>query len=38
MQFLPPYILLFYMLLNDNNVNVEKPDGIFSPNFDVDEF
>ena len=26
------------MFLNDNIVDIEKPDGICSPNFAVDEF
>ena len=29
---------LFSMLLNDYIVDIEKPDGIFSPTFVVDEF
>ena len=26
------------MLLNDNNLNIEKSDGIYSPTFVVNEF
>ena len=26
------------MLLNDNSVDIEKPDGIYLPTFAVDEF
>ena len=39
MQFLPLYTsCLFYMLLNDDIVNIEKPDGICLLTFAVDEF
>ena len=39
MQSLPMYTsFLFSILLNDDNVDIEKPDGICSPNFVVDEF
>ena len=38
-QSLPLYTsCLFSMLLNDDIVDIEKPDGICSPTFDVDEF
>ena len=35
---LPLYISLFYMLLNDNIVNIEKPDGICSLTFVLNTF
>ena len=39
MQSLPFYALcLFYMYLNDDVVEIEKSDGICSPNYVVDEF
>ena len=39
MQSLPLYISsLFSMFLNDDIVDIEKPDGICSPTFAVDEF
>ena len=38
-QSLPVYTsFLFYMLLNDDIVDIEKSDGICSLTFDVDEF
>ena len=38
-QSLPLYTLcLFSMLLNDDIVNMEKPDGIYLLTFAVDEF
>ena len=38
MQSLPLYAWqLFFILLNDNIVDIEKPDGICSPTFVVDE-
>ena len=38
-QSLPVYkSFLFYMLLNDDIVDIEKSDGICSLTFDVDEF
>ena len=39
MQFLPLYTLrLFSLILNDNTVDIENPDGIRSPTFVVDKF
>ena len=39
MQSLPLYKLaLFFMLLNDDIVDIEKPDGMFSPTFFVNQF
>ena len=39
MQSLPLYKLaLFFMLLNDDIVDIEKPDGMFSPTFVVNQF
>ena len=39
MQSLPLYKLaLFFMLLNDDIVDIEKPDGMFSPTFAVNQF
>ena len=39
MQTLPPYrSCLFSMLLNDDIVDTEKPDGICSPTFVADKF
>ena len=39
MQSLPLHAsCLFSMLLNDDIVDIAKPDGIFSPTFVVDEF
>ena len=38
-QSIPLYAsCLFLMLLNNDIVNIEKPDGIYSPTFVVDEF
>ena len=39
MQSLPLYTSCFFcMILNDNVVDIEKPDGICSPTFVVDRF
>ena len=39
MQSLPLYTsCLFSIFLNDDIVDIEKPDGICSPTFGVDEF
>ena len=39
MQSLPLYKLaLLFMLLNDDIVDIEKPDGMFSPTFVVNQF